>query len=122
MGSSRLRSRYGLIRLGCLALTAATGVSTPSVLAVDSCPFACGHVDGNGVIEPADFDEFASCMGQVPGAARELVKLSRHEEWWVRLYAGQIMRQHAAFRQSELMELLGRDDHAMVRQVVSAAD
>lgn len=56
-----------------------------------------------------------------PAAIGELAKLSGHREWWVRLYVAEIVRQHPAFRQPELMDRLKHDEHALVRDVISAA-
>lgn len=50
-----------------------------------------------------------------PPAAQELAKLSSHKEWWVRLYAAEIMRQHPEFRQQELIDELNCDGHELVR-------
>jgi len=52
-----------------------------------------------------------------PEAARELERLARHKEWWVRLYAAEIMRQHAAFRREVLVRRLAKDRHPLVREV-----
>jgi hypothetical protein len=57
-----------------------------------------------------------------PAAGRELASLSGHREWWVRLYAAEIMRQHPAFRQPSLIDKLSRDSHVLVREAVLAAD
>jgi len=52
-----------------------------------------------------------------PEAARELERLARHKEWWVRLYAAEIMRQHPAFRREVLVRRLAKDKHPLVREV-----
>ena len=52
-----------------------------------------------------------------PAAARELARLSNHNEWWVRLYVAEIMRQQPGFRQPGLIGKLINDRH----QVVQAA-
>jgi hypothetical protein len=55
-----------------------------------------------------------------PAATRELVKLSGHKEWWVRLYVAGIIRQHPSFRQPELIDRLQRDEHPWIREVITA--
>ena len=45
-----------------------------------------------------------------------LTNLSQHKEWWVRLYAVEIMRQHPEFRKSEIVERLKKDEHPLVRE------
>ena len=54
-----------------------------------------------------------------PSAAQELARLSSHEEWWVRLYVAEIMRQHPGFRQRALIDELSRDGHELIRGVVA---
>jgi len=51
-----------------------------------------------------------------PSAVAELEKLSRHKEWWVRLYVVAIMREHRAFRQPDIIERLKTDAHPLVRK------
>lgn len=63
--SGDVSSRFtGLTFIAVLALTA-------PVFAADSCPFACGDLNGDSEIELADFQEFASCMGQAPDSSQE---------------------------------------------------
>jgi hypothetical protein len=57
-----------------------------------------------------------------PAAAEELAKLAGHEAWWARLYVAEIMRQHTAFRQPALVELLKHDTHRSVREAIYAAE
>ncbi len=56
------------------------------------------------------------------GARRELKQLSEHDDWWVRLYVAQIMRQHRGFRQPEIIERLKKDNHPLVREAIRFAD
>jgi hypothetical protein len=57
-----------------------------------------------------------------PAANAELVRLTRHEAWWVRLYVAETMRQHPAFRDPAVLAVLKRDMHPLVRQAASAAE
>jgi hypothetical protein len=54
-----------------------------------------------------------------PSAMVESEKLSRHKEWWVRLYVAEIMRQHKGFRQPETIERLKKDKHPLVRETIA---
>ena len=53
-----------------------------------------------------------------PGAVVELHKLSKYDEWWVRLYVAEILRQHPAFRTPELVARLAADKHPLVREAM----
>lgn len=64
-----------------------------------------------GFLAPGEID---------PQAAAELARMARHEHWWARLYAVQIMRQHAEFRLVELVAVLQADDHPLVRDVAQS--
>lgn len=55
-----------------------------------------------------------------PQAAKELEKLAKRKEWWVRLYVAEIMRQHPAFRRPALIRHLAKDDHPLVREAIEA--
>lgn len=50
-----------------------------------------------------------------PEAAEQLDMLSLHPRWWARLYAAQIMRDHAAFREPGAIERLAHDSHPLVK-------
>lgn len=50
-----------------------------------------------------------------PEAAEQLDMLSLHPRWWARLYAAQIMQQHAAFREPGAIERLAHDAHPLVK-------
>lgn len=50
-----------------------------------------------------------------PAAIEQLSALARHDAWWARLYAAEIMRKHAAFRQADTLAALRRDANALVR-------
>ncbi len=56
------------------------------------------------------------------GAIAELEKLSRHKEWWARLYVAAIMRQHQGFRRPDIIERLKTDAHPLVRKAMRFAD
>jgi len=55
-----------------------------------------------------------------PQAAVELARMARHDHWWARLYAVQIMRQHAEFRLAELVAALQADDDPLVRDAAQS--
>jgi hypothetical protein len=57
-----------------------------------------------------------------PAAVQELSKLAGHRAWWARLYAAEIMRQHAVFRNAALLERLMNDAHELVREAAVAAN
>ena len=44
--------------------------------------------------------------------------LSKISHWWIRLYAAEIMRQHAEFRQMAIIERLKQDEHPLVRKAI----
>jgi hypothetical protein len=50
----------------------------------------------------------------LPEAKEQLAKLAEREEWWVRRYVAEIMRQHPELRQDEVLEKLSEDDNATV--------
>jgi hypothetical protein len=56
-----------------------------------------------------------------PAASEELSSLATHEAWWARLFVAEIMRQHTAFRQPELINALVRDANATVREAATRA-
>ena len=47
------------------------GLCGAGALAVESCSFTCGDVNGDDAVDLADFSEFADCMGQAPDASQE---------------------------------------------------
>lgn len=55
------------------------------------------------------------------GALDELEKLSRHREWWVRLYAAEILRAHRAFRRQDIIDRLKQDKNPLVRRSLASA-
>lgn len=57
-----------------------------------------------------------------PDAANELRALAEHTQWWVRLYAAEILRGHPEFRTPELLERLKKDEQKLVRQAISAPE
>ena len=64
--------------------------------------------------------EFLDPTQVEPEAAAQIEKLAGDNEWWVRLYAAEIMRQHPGFRRAELLQKLAQDDHPLVRQSAEA--
>ncbi len=53
-----------------------------------------------------------------PGAAAQLEKLSRFDQWWVRLYVAEILRQHPEFRTPGMVDRLKADKHELVRRAM----
>ncbi|QOJ15615.1 MAG: hypothetical protein HRU75_13625 [Planctomycetia bacterium] len=51
----------------------------------------------------------------------ELRRMAAHGEWWVRLYASELMRAHRAFVQADLPGALAADANALVRESAAAA-
>ena len=49
-------------------------------------------------------------------AQLRLVQFSEHDQWWVRLYAAEILRQHPGFELRDILERLQSDDHELVRK------
>ncbi len=66
-----------------------------------------------GFIEPKEVE---------PEAARQLETLSRHDRWWVRLYAAEMCRRHVEFRSPEILARLATDAHPLVREAILAAE
>ena len=42
--------------------------------------------------------------------------LSRQDEWWVRLYAAEVMSQRLEYRDAEIIQRLANDEHPLVRE------
>lgn len=53
-----------------------------------------------------------------PEAAKALADLVHHEQWWVRLYVAETIRQHPQFRTDEAIAILLLDPDESVRSVV----
>lgn len=53
---------------------------------------------------------------QLDKAKQVLASLSRHKQWWVRLYAAEILHRHPEFRTPEMMTRLANDEHKLIRQ------
>ncbi len=56
-----------------------------------------------------------------PEALRQLEVLSRHDRYWVRLYAAEMCRRHAELRLPETRARLEVDVHPLVREAILAA-
>ncbi|MBW3542245.1 MAG: hypothetical protein KY476_18415 [Planctomycetes bacterium] len=54
-----------------------------------------------------------------PGVAAELEALSKHEQWWARLYVAEILVQHPEFQTPALVERLKDDPHELVRLAIT---
>lgn len=60
--------------------------------------------------------ELGAC---VPEAAKQLDKLSRQRQWWVRLYVAGTLRRHPTLRTSEIINRLKEDEHILVRRTIA---
>jgi hypothetical protein len=49
-------------------------------------------------------------------AAAELAKLSESKDWWVRLYAAEMLRRYKVFRNEQILQRLRKDPVALVAQ------
>jgi hypothetical protein len=65
--------------------------------------------------------EFLEKTKVEPEAAVQIEKSAIDKDWWVRLYAAEIMRQHPAFRKLELLQKLAKDENPLVRESAEAA-
>lgn len=54
------------------------------------------------------------------GVTEELEKMAGRDEWWARLYAAEIIRQHPEFGTDELVKRLADDPHALVQKSANA--
>ena len=52
--------------------------------------------------------------GELEEAVAQLDKLSRYEEWWVKLYVAEMLRRHPYFRDKQVLARLRADDNALV--------
>ncbi len=64
---------------------------------------------------------FLDKMTVEPEAAGQIEKAAGDAQWWVRLYAAEIMRQHPGFRRDDLLQRLAKDDHQLVRESAGAS-
>lgn len=55
-----------------------------------------------------------------PEAAKQLALMAKRPEWWARLYAATIMKQHSAFRDPALVKTLTADKNALVRETIAS--
>jgi hypothetical protein len=56
----------------------------------------------------------------LPEAKEQLLKLARHREWWARLYAAEIMRQHPELRQENIVQQLQEDADELVSETAKS--
>jgi hypothetical protein len=47
--------------------------------------------------------------------------LSKHTDWWIRLYAAEIIRRHPEFRVAPIVDRLKKDENELVRKTVTAS-
>jgi hypothetical protein len=66
----------------------------------------------HGFLKNADWNE----------ALKQLIELSRHKRWWVRLYVAEILRQHPQFDLPRVIRELKQDENALVREAATAAE
>ncbi|MEX2172066.1 MAG: hypothetical protein WD851_22285, partial [Pirellulales bacterium] len=64
-------------------------------------------------------EEFQKAL---PEATSELAKLAKHDEWWVRLYVAEIMRQHRELRQRAVVQRLASDSNSLVSKAATFAE
>jgi hypothetical protein len=64
----------------------------------------------NGFLKPKEVE---------PAAVEQLEKLSRHSEWWVRLYVAELLNQEPEFQTPELVKRLNDDNHTLVQKAMS---
>jgi hypothetical protein len=64
-----------------------------------------------GFVPPKEPDE---------AVTKELEKMAGRNEWWARLYAAEIIRQHPEFGTEELAKRLTDDPHALVQKTAKA--
>jgi hypothetical protein len=74
------------------------------------------HVLGDAIWEHNN--GFLDTTKVEPETAAELGKLCKYDEWWVRLYVAEILRQHPAFRTPELIARLAVDKNPLVRDAM----
>jgi hypothetical protein len=55
----------------------------------------------------------------LPEANAELVKLSKHNQWWVRLYVAKTMRRHPELRQDNVIASLSKDSNSLVAKAAA---
>lgn len=55
----------------------------------------------------------------LPAALQEIEKLAGDRDWWARLYAAAVIRQHSALRPKGALEALRADPHPLVRDLAS---
>lgn len=65
---------------------------------------------------------FEVAEDQVAKAKNELSALSQHKDWWVRLYAAEIIQQHPELRVPDAIERLTKDEHELVREAMARND
>ena len=53
-----------------------------------------------------------------PQAIAELEELSKHDAWWVRLYAAHVVKRHSQLAADGLKERLRKDKHVLIREAL----
>jgi hypothetical protein len=56
--------------------------------------------------------------GEMKGAIAELDKLSKSDDWAVKLYVAEMLRRHEEFREKEIVERLRKDEHPLVAKAL----
>jgi hypothetical protein len=78
------------------------------------------HIINNAIwLKEKRFDE--RFQQALPEAADELAKLAKHDEWWVRLYVAEMMRQHRELRQTDVLQQLSEDINPLVSKTAKSA-
>lgn len=64
---------------------------------------------------------FTAAKEPEPAVTQELEKMAKHDEWWARLYAAEVIRQHPELGNQSLVDELARDPHPLVQKTAKAA-
>ena len=79
--------------------------------------FLAEHIVSNAIwLKENKFDE--RFQKALPEASAELAKLAKRQEWWVRRYVSEIMRQHPELRQAEIAQQLSADSNSTNKTLV----
>lgn len=79
------------------------------------------HIVSNAIwLNKHDFDdEFDKTL---PAAKQQLLRLSKHDEWWVRLYVATIMRRHRELRLADVLGKLSHDSNDLVKEAAQSVN
>ncbi len=67
-------------------------------------------------------NQFTDALAEVGrDVAEQLDALAKHRQWWVRLYAAEVLRRHPELGEPETIKQLRQDAHELVREAVSGS-